>query len=126
MIDILLDNAFKYTTPPGKVTLSAEERNGRIVVSVKDTGIGIAPEDQARIFERFYRADKARSRELGGSGLGLAIAQWIVQLHKGSITVNSELGKGSEFRVNLQAVAPASEVVRFGDAGSESAEDGLN
>lgn len=126
VIDILLDNAFKYTTPPGKVTLSAEERNGRIVVSVKDTGIGIAPEDQARIFERFYRADKARSRELGGSGLGLAIAQWIVQLHKGSITVNSELGKGSEFRVNLQAVAPASEVVRFGDAGSESAEDGLN
>ncbi|HXM66726.1 MAG TPA: ATP-binding protein [Candidatus Acidoferrum sp.] len=123
VIDILLDNAFKYTTPPGKVTLTAVERDGRVVVSVKDTGIGIAPEDQARIFERFYRADKARSRELGGSGLGLAIAQWIVQLHKGSITVKSEVGNGSDFRVDLPAAAPISEVVRFGDAGVESAED---
>jgi len=121
VIDILLDNAFKYTTPPGNVTLAAEELDGRIVVSVKDTGIGITPEDQARIFERFYRADKARSRELGGSGLGLAIAQWIVQLHKGSITVKSELGKGSDFRVDLPAAAPVSEVVRFGRTDSESA-----
>ena len=104
VIDILLDNAFKYTPVPGKVTLSAEEINGRVVVSVQDTGGGIAPEDQARIFERFYRVDKARSRELGGAGLGLAIAQWIVHLHKGSITVKSELGRGSLFQVNLPAV----------------------
>ena len=111
VIDILLDNAFKYTPPPGKVTLFAEQTQGSVVVSVVDTGIGIAPEDQARIFERFYRVDKARSRELGGVGLGLAIAQWIVQLHKGSITVNSEAGKGSVFRVEIPAVIPANEGV---------------
>jgi heavy metal sensor kinase len=104
VVDILLDNAFKYTPVPGKVTLSAEEINGRVVVSIEDTGVGIAPEDQARIFERFYRVDKARSRELGGAGLGLAIAQWIVQLHKGSITVKSELGRGCLFQVDLPAV----------------------
>jgi heavy metal sensor kinase len=101
VIDILLDNAFKYTPPPGRVTLTAEESQGRIVVSIADTGIGIASEDQARIFERFYRIDKARSRELGGAGLGLAIAQWIVQLHKGSLTVSSELEKGSIFRLEI-------------------------
>ena len=101
LIDILLDNAFKYTLPPGKVTLSAEEKQGRVAVGVEDTGIGIAAEDQTRIFERFYRVDKARSRELGGAGLGLAIARWIVQLHKGSLTVKSELGKGSLFHVEI-------------------------
>jgi len=101
VIDILLDNAFKYTPAPGKVTLSAEEKHDRIVISIEDTGLGIAAQDQARIFERFYRVDKARSRELGGAGLGLAIAQWIVQLHKGSITVSSELQKGSVFRLEL-------------------------
>jgi len=101
VIDILLDNASKYTPVPGKVTLSAKEEPGFVVLSVEDTGIGIAAEDQARIFERFYRVDKARSRELGGAGLGLAIAQWIVQLHKGAITVSSKVGKGSIFRVNI-------------------------
>jgi len=107
VIDILLDNAFKYTTSPGKVTLSAQAEQGWTVLSVEDTGIGIAPEDQTRIFERFYRVDKARSRELGGAGLGLAIAQWIVQLHKGTITVESELGKGSVFRVEIPATTSA-------------------
>jgi heavy metal sensor kinase len=101
VVDILLDNALKYTPAPGKVTLSAEQQPSRVVVTVEDTGIGIAPEDQARIFERFYRVDKARSRELGGAGLGLAIAQWIVQLHRGSITVKSELGKGSLFEIEF-------------------------
>src|SRR5271166_1444470 len=105
LIDILLDNAFKYTPAQGKVILKAEEKDGRAVVTVTDTGIGIAREDQARIFERFYRVDKARSRELGGSGLGLAIAQWIVQLHQGSIEVESALGNGSVFRVEFPLVA---------------------
>lgn len=103
VIDILLDNAFKYTPSPGKINFSAGQKNDRVVVSIADTGIGISPEYQARIFERFFRVDKARSRELGGAGLGLAIAQWIVQLHQGSIVVKSEPGKGSIFRVEIPA-----------------------
>jgi heavy metal sensor kinase len=112
VVDILLDNAFKYTPSPGTVTLSAKQRNndhddnnkdGHVIVTVEDSGIGIALEDQARIFERFYRVDKARSRELGGTGLGLAIAQWIVQLHHGSISVKSEMGQGSVFQVEIPA-----------------------
>jgi heavy metal sensor kinase len=110
VIDILLDNALKYTPAPGKVALSAEQKNGRVAVTVEDTGIGIAPEDQSRVFERFYRVDKARSRELGGAGLGLAIAQWIVHLHKGSITIKSELGKGSVFRLELPAASPSPQI----------------
>jgi heavy metal sensor kinase len=107
VIDILLDNALKYTSSPGNVTLSAEKKHGHVVVIVEDTGMGIAAEDQARIFERFYRADKARGRELGGAGLGLAIAQWIVKLHRASITVQSEIGSGSVFRLEIPAITSA-------------------
>jgi len=106
VVDILLDNAFKYTPAPGgTVSLSAEEIEGRAVVSVRDNGVGIAEEEHARIFERFYRVDKARSREMGGAGLGLAIAQWIVQQHHGKITVESTLGAGSIFRIELPLAA---------------------
>jgi heavy metal sensor kinase len=106
---ILLDNAAKFTLPPGAVELSLEERDGRARISIRDTGIGIAGDDQSKIFERFYRADKARSREFGGAGLGLAIAQWIVRQHGGSIEVRSSLGKGSVFHVELPLpqLAPA-------------------
>ena len=105
VIHILLDNAFKYTpSPGGAVTLAAEERDGQAVISVRDSGIGIAEEEQKRIFERFYRVDKARSREMGGAGLGLSIAQWIVQQHQGRIRVESTLGTGSIFRVELPLV----------------------
>jgi signal transduction histidine kinase len=100
-LNILLDNAVKYTPEPGRVSLSLEERGDKAVLKVVDSGIGVAPEDQTRIFERFYRADKARSRELGGAGLGLAIALWIVQQHHGSIAVDSTPGKGSTFEVQL-------------------------
>ena len=101
LLAILLDNAVKYTPPPGIVELLLEARDDNAVITVRDSGIGIAPEDQTRIFERFYRVDKARSRELGGSGVGLAIADWIVQQHRGSVTVQSSIGNGSTFCVEL-------------------------
>jgi signal transduction histidine kinase len=102
VVNVLLDNAFKYTPAPGgTVTLSAEEIDGNAVISVRDSGVGIAEEDQPRIFERFYRAEKTHTRDLGGAGLGLAIAQCIVQQHQGRIWVESMLGSGSIFRVEL-------------------------
>jgi signal transduction histidine kinase len=100
-VDILLDNAFKYTPSPGTVHLSLEQHNDKVVITVRDTGVGIATEEQSKVFERFYRVDKARSRDLGGAGLGLSIAQWIVQQHGGKIEVESGLGKGSIFRLEL-------------------------
>ena len=104
--DILLDNAFKYTAPSGSVQLSLEKKGGdRLVMSVLDSGIGIADEDRDKIFERFYRVDKARGREQGGAGLGLAIAQWIVAQHHGSIAVESQPGHGSVFRLEFPAIA---------------------
>ena len=75
-----------------------------LVFAVKDTGIGIAPADQERIFERFYRVDKARSREVGGTGLGLAIVKHIVQSHQGKLQVISELGEGTRFEVRLPTI----------------------
>jgi signal transduction histidine kinase len=101
LLNILLDNAVKYTSGPGRIHLSVEEKGDKAVLKVIDSGIGIALEDQDRIFERFYRADQARSRELGGAGLGLAIALWIVRQHHGSIAVESAPGKGSAFAVEL-------------------------
>jgi heavy metal sensor kinase len=105
VIDILLDNAFKYTSSPGSVELSLGIEGNKAVVAVRDTGVGIAKEERSRIFERFYRVDKARSREQGGAGLGLSIAQWIVAQHRGTIEVESELGKGAIFRVELPLAA---------------------
>jgi len=101
LLNILLDNAVRYTPSTGSVELALETKDETAVIAVRDSGIGISNEDRHRIFERFYRADKARSRELGGAGLGLAIAQWIVEQHRGSITVVSSPGKGSEFIVEL-------------------------
>ena len=101
LLNILLDNAVKYTPSAGNIELALETKNGNAVIAVRDTGIGISDEDQSRIFERFYRADKARSRELGGAGLGLAIAQWIVEQHRGRVIVQSTPGKGSAFLVEL-------------------------
>lgn len=97
----LLDNALKYTPEGGKVSLRAEAIDGQALVEIADTGIGIEPEDQARIFERFYRVDKARSRELGGTGLGLSIVKHTVLSHGGEISVESEPGRGSRFRLRI-------------------------
>ncbi|WP_047981618.1 two-component system histidine kinase PnpS [Ornithinibacillus contaminans] len=95
----LLANAINYTPEHGRVTLRVVEEKDKIHLTVQDTGIGIPKEAQTRIFERFYRVDKARSRNTGGTGLGLAIVKHIVELHKGNITVESELGKGTSFHV---------------------------
>lgn len=106
--DILLDNALKYTPSPGSVKLTLEQKGESAIIVVQDSGLGIAEEDQPKIFERFYRVDKARSREQGGAGLGLAIAQWIVAQHHGSIAVESRPGQGATFRVELpMIVVPA-------------------
>src|SRR5262249_34108360 len=102
VLNVLMDNAFKYTPcPGGMVRLSAERKDGRAVISVADNGVGIAEGEQTRIFERFYRVDKARSRDMGGAGLGLSIALWIVEQHRGKIAVESTPGAGSIFRVEL-------------------------
>jgi len=97
----LLDNAVCYTPPGGKVLVRAALRGEQIVIAVMDTGIGIPKAEQERIFERFYRVDPARSRELGGTGLGLAIAKHLVESNNGQIEVSSEVGRGSMFSVLL-------------------------
>ncbi len=97
----LLDNAIKYSPEGAHIAVRLRGVNGRASVEITDQGPGIAPEHQARIFERFYRIDKARSRELGGAGLGLAIAKWAIDAHGGSIELESHIGGGSTFRVLL-------------------------
>jgi two-component system phosphate regulon sensor histidine kinase PhoR len=97
----LLDNAIKYTSPGGRIAVEITARLDGLRVSVADTGIGIPPESLGRIFERFYRVDKARSRSLGGTGLGLAIVKHLVQAMGGEIYVESEVGRGSIFRFTL-------------------------
>ena len=97
----LLDNAVKYTAPGGDVGVALSTQNGSARIVVTDSGIGIPAADQPRIFDRFYRVDKARSRALGGAGLGLSIAKWIVEAHGGTIAVQSIPTQGSEFIVDL-------------------------
>jgi two-component system, OmpR family, phosphate regulon sensor histidine kinase PhoR len=97
----LLDNAVKYSQAGGAITLRAAAEDARVRMSVSDEGIGISASDLPRIFERFYRADKGRSRELGGTGLGLSIVKHIAQLHGGTVEAESEPGKGTTIRVNL-------------------------
>ena len=97
----LLDNAVKYSQPGGTVSLRVEVVSDRVRLSVADQGIGIREADLPRIFERFYRADKARTGELGGTGLGLSIVKHIVQLHGGTVEAESEPGKGTTISVNL-------------------------
>ncbi|MEM9659144.1 MAG: ATP-binding protein, partial [Planctomycetota bacterium] len=100
----LIDNAIKYTPAGGSVAVSARQATDVTVIEVADTGIGIAAADHQRLFERFYRVDKARSRELGGTGLGLSIVKHLSQAMGGSVAVRSELGRGSVFSVILPNV----------------------
>ncbi|MCM8783605.1 MAG: cell wall metabolism sensor histidine kinase WalK [Candidatus Omnitrophica bacterium] len=97
----LLDNAIKYNVDRGKIEISVLEKDNFMEVNIKDTGIGIPEKDLLRLFERFYRVDKARSRELGGTGLGLSIVKHIVQAHQGEVFAKSEFGKGSTFSFTL-------------------------
>jgi len=99
----LVDNAIKYNQPGGKVYIQTARRDdGMVAITVRDTGVGIEPEHQARIFERFYRVDKSRSRDLGGTGLGLSIVKHIAQLYGGYAKVESEPGQGATFQVILK------------------------
>ncbi|HIP95729.1 MAG TPA: hypothetical protein EYH32_00755, partial [Anaerolineae bacterium] len=100
----LVSNAYKYTPPGGRITLALHHTNGELQVDVSDTGIGIAPTDLDRVFERFYRADHELVRQQTGTGLGLPIAKSIVEMHGGRIWVESELGKGSTFSFSLPVV----------------------
>jgi two-component system phosphate regulon sensor histidine kinase PhoR len=104
IFDNLIDNAIKYTNPGGSVTVAARREGPRVRIDVCDTGVGIPQEDLPRIFERFYRVDRARARELGGTGLGLSIVKHSVQALGGEIRVESELGKGSAFTVRFPGV----------------------
>lgn len=106
VLENLLDNAIKYTPNGGHIYISYEQRAQEGVLEVRDTGIGIPQEDLDRIFERFYRVDKARSREVGGTGLGLAIVKHLIFRMQGRIDVESQVGSGSVFRVILPIAAP--------------------
>ncbi|MFZ5817736.1 MAG: two-component system histidine kinase PnpS [Bacillota bacterium] len=97
----LVDNAVKYTPAGGQVKVTARDEGSQVRISVADTGVGIPQLDLPRIFERFYRVDKARSRATGGTGLGLSIVKHIVEAHRGSITVQSQVGVGSTFTILL-------------------------
>ena len=110
LLSILLENACKYTPPGGEVTLSAAADGDRIAFTVRDTGIGIAPEHRLRIFDRFYRAPHASEAFPAGSGLGLALAKWIAERHGTELSVESDSGSGSCFSFSLRrtAVAPPS------------------
>jgi signal transduction histidine kinase len=97
----ILSNAIKYTPEGGSIRGTVKFSHEKVILEINDTGIGISREHWEAIFERFYRVDKARSRESGGQGLGLSIAKWIVERHRGIISVNSEPGVGSTFTITL-------------------------
>jgi len=97
----LLDNAVAYSPENEKVTISVEQEKKEFIVNITDQGIGIAQKHLPRLFERFYRVDKARSRKHGGTGLGLAIVKHIAQAHGGKVTVESQPGRGSIFSIHL-------------------------
>jgi heavy metal sensor kinase len=101
MVMNLIDNAIRYTPAGGRVSATLESRGGDVAIRITDTGTGIAPEVAAHVFERFYRGDKARSRQDGGFGLGLAIVKWIAESHKGAVELASMPGVGSTFTVTL-------------------------
>ena len=101
MIRNLVQNAVQYTRPGGRIDVRVAAADGEAVLTISDSGVGIPAREQRRIFERFYRVDRARSRETGGTGLGLSIVKHVVENQGGAIAVQSELGQGSTFTVRL-------------------------
>ena len=99
LLDNLIQNAIRYNVVDGRVDISVRQVGNQVVLTVSDTGIGIPKEDQSRVFERFYRVDKSRSRETGGTGLGLAIVKHIVELHDARLELESELGRGTTITI---------------------------
>ncbi len=97
----LIGNAIKYSPPKSTVRIWAEAQDNRLRIAIRDNGIGIAPEDQARIFDRFYRVRRQETRDIEGTGLGLAIAKKLIEAHGGNIGLESRLGEGSTFWVTL-------------------------
>ncbi|MFH1295025.1 MAG: HAMP domain-containing sensor histidine kinase [bacterium] len=102
LFTILVDNAIKYNRPGGAVEITTGQEDGSVLIEIKDHGIGIAPKDLPHIFDRFYRADSSRSKEVPGHGLGLAIAKSIVEQHKGFISAKSQLGQGTTLQVKFR------------------------
>jgi two-component system phosphate regulon sensor histidine kinase PhoR len=109
----LIDNAVKFNRPGGRIVLEVERVNREVRVSITDTGIGIAEENIPRVFERFFRVDKARSREFGGTGLGLAIVKHLVEAHGGRVSCESQLGEGSRFSFTLPGAGTPSKSAGF-------------
>jgi signal transduction histidine kinase len=105
MLLILLDNAIKYTAPGGKLTIRVTQDGRQVAIAVADTGTGIPANELPFVFDRFWRADKVRSRDAGGTGLGLAIAREIAQAHGAELTAESSVGQGSTFTVRLRRPA---------------------
>ena len=105
VLDNLVDNAIKYTPPGGRITVRWQATPQQVALEIEDTGIGIPEQDLSRVFERFYRVDQARSRELGGTGLGLAIVKHMVQAMNGTVAVTSAVGTGTTFRITLPRAA---------------------
>jgi two-component system phosphate regulon sensor histidine kinase PhoR len=131
ILDNLIDNAIKYTPPGGRIHVACRASDDAVAIDVRDNGIGIPREDLSRVFERFFRVDKARSREVGGTGLGLSIVKHLVQSLGGKLSVESRLNAGSTFRVSLprfltQSTAkPTNLSVPAGGTAPEIVETGL-
>lgn len=101
MLRAIVDNSIKYSPEDTKINIEYKALENKALIEVSDEGIGIPKEDLSHIFDRFYRVDKARSRSIGGSGLGLSLVKWIVDIHKGSIEAESEIGKGTKMTIKL-------------------------
>ncbi|EQB88033.1 signal transduction histidine kinase [Clostridium punense] len=108
---VFIDNSIKYTEEQGIIKINSYVKNNKLVLEVEDTGAGIAKEDLPHVFDRFYRADKSRTKESGGTGLGLSIAKWIILTHKGNIEVQSKVGKGTKITILLPLKEQSSHVV---------------